>query len=144
MTFNLVQFNNFQSNFHPINSVQLIQSRFILWHSIQQFLVHSIFTRSIQSIQFSPDQFHSIQFNIIHIQITRLGKIKIVINNYRVTANRAKSKSITGEYTIMIYGAKSTTAVMMMKAKSTYGEEPLMMMAKRLLVKRPDVACCCW
>jgi hypothetical protein len=27
----------------------------------------------------------------------------------------------------MIYRAKSTTAVMMMKAKSTYGEESLMM-----------------
>jgi hypothetical protein len=43
----------------------------------------------------------------------------------------------------MIYGAKSTTAVMMMKAKSTYGEESLMMKAERLPVKRPDVACCC-
>jgi hypothetical protein len=32
---------------------------------------------------------------------------------------------------------------MMMKAKSTYGEEPLMMKAERLSVKRLDVACCC-
>jgi hypothetical protein len=36
----------------------------------------------------------------------------------------------------MIYGAKSTTAVMMMKAKSTYGEEPLIMKAERLPMKR--------
>jgi hypothetical protein len=79
----------------------------------------------------------------MHIQITGPGKIKIIINNYRVTANKAKSKSITEEYTIMIYGVKSTTAVMMMKAKSNYGEEPLMMMAERLPVKRPNVACCC-
>jgi len=43
----------------------------------------------------------------------------------------------------MIDRAKSTTAVMMMKAKSTYDEELLMMKAKRLPVKRPDVACCC-
>ena len=45
----------------------------------------------------------------------------------------------------MIYRAKSTTVVMIMKAKSTYGEEePLMMKAEQLLVKRSDVACCCW
>jgi len=43
----------------------------------------------------------------------------------------------------MIYRAKSTTIVMMMKAKSTYGEASLMMKAEWLSVKRPDVACCC-
>jgi hypothetical protein len=43
----------------------------------------------------------------------------------------------------MIYRAKSTTAVMMMKAKSTYGEESLMMKAEWLPVKRPDVTCGC-
>jgi len=32
-----------------------------------------------------------------------------------------------------------------LKAKSTYGEEePLMMKAERLPVKRSDVTCCCW
>jgi hypothetical protein len=43
----------------------------------------------------------------------------------------------------MIYGEKSTTAVMMTKAKLIYGDKPLMMIAERLPVKRPDVASCC-
>jgi len=77
MAFNSVQFNSFQSNFHPINSIQFSQD--INWNDIQFSPIQQFF------IQFSPDQFHSIQFNIINIQITGPGKIKTIINNYRVT-----------------------------------------------------------
>jgi hypothetical protein len=55
MTFNSVKFNNFQSNFHPINSVQLIQSynTEIALNSVQFNTFQSNF-HPINLIQFSP------------------------------------------------------------------------------------------
>ena len=53
MAFNLVQFNSFQSNFHPINTINSVKIYTVaVWHSIQQFShpiysVHPIFTQAI-------------------------------------------------------------------------------------------------
>jgi hypothetical protein len=81
MAFNSVQFNSFQSNFHPINSIQFSPINSVKIYTEMAFNS----TNSIIFSPISPDQFHSIQFNIINIQITGPGKIKTVINNYRVT-----------------------------------------------------------
>jgi hypothetical protein len=55
MTLNSVQFNIFQSNFHPINSVQLIQSynTEMTLNSVQFNIFQSNF-HPINLIQFSP------------------------------------------------------------------------------------------
>ena len=49
MAFNSIQFNTFQSNFHPINSVQLIHSNSTFFSLIFTPLIFNIF-----SVQFSP------------------------------------------------------------------------------------------
>ena len=80
MTFNSVQFNSFQSNFHLINSIQFSPINSVKIYTEMAF--NSVQFNNFQS-NFHP--INSIQFNIINIQITGPGKIKTVINNYRVT-----------------------------------------------------------
>jgi hypothetical protein len=91
----------------------------------------------IPSIPFNSfHQFNSIQ----HYKYTNYKTSKI---NIQLQGNRAKSKSvITREYTIT--RQNQLLQFYILKAKSTYGEEELLMMkAERLSVKRNDVACCC-
>jgi len=80
IAFNSVQFNSFQSNFHPINSIQ-----FSPINSIKIYTKMTFNSVQFNNFQFNFHLINSIQFNIINIQITRPGKIKTVINNYKVT-----------------------------------------------------------
>ena len=68
MTFNLVQFNSFLSNFHRL-IFSPIQSRY------------KVYTVAFNSTIFSPDQFHSIQ----HYTYT----------NYRTEQNELQGKRLT-------------------------------------------------
>jgi hypothetical protein len=124
MTFNSVQFNSFQSNFHLINSIQFSPINSVKIYTEMAF--NSVQFNNFQS-NFHP--INSIQFNIINIQITGPGKIKTVINNYRVTGQN--QNLLHGNIQLRFTGQNQLLQWWWWRQN-------------QLTMKRPDVACCCW